>query len=116
MNLKNMLETNGCLCSLALNRNLKGLDISPAFEIFTKPNCVLTEVILIKEFNDLNSILAITVGETHIHCFSIEFGEITRNYNIIKQDINRTLIKFMNATEGAMIRKMSTKHLIENNK
>lgn len=112
MNLRKMLEENNCLCSLALNRNLKGLDVSPAFEIFTKPNCVLTEVVLVKEYNDVNSILVITIGEHNVHQYQLEYGEITANFNIEKDQINRALIKFMAYIEANEIRKMSTKHLL----
>lgn len=112
MNLKEILDNNEVLYSLPLSRQLKGLDVSPAFEVFTKPNSVVTELVLVKEFTDLNSLLAISITENNIHCLTIEFGETTANYNIDKKDINKNLFKFMTNIEGKTLRQMSAKHLL----
>ena len=114
MNLKEMLKQNDVLCSLPLSRQIKDLDVSPGFEIFTKPGEVVTEVLLVKELNDLNSMLVITVCEHYVHCHCIEFGQVLANNVIIdKNDINLELFRFMTRTEGKVLRDMSTKHLID---
>ena len=52
MNLKEMLNEQNVLYSLPLGRQLNDLDVSPGFEVFTKPGEVITEVLLVKEMND----------------------------------------------------------------
>ena len=114
MNLKEMLNDNGVLYSLPLGRQIKDLDVSPGFEVFTKPGEVATEIMLVKEMNDLNSLLVITVSEHHVYCYCIEFGQVVAdNYIIDKNDINLELITFMTRTQGKVIRSESTKHLLD---
>lgn len=113
MNLKAMLDANDVLYSLPLSRQLKDLDVSQGFEVFTKPGEVATEVMLVKEATDLNSLLVITISEHHVHCHCIEFGKVVANNVIIdKTDINLELFKFMTRTEGKVLRQMSSKHLL----
>lgn len=114
MNLKEMLDNNGVLCSLPLSRQIEGLDISPMFEVFTKPGEVVTEVVLVKELNDLNSMIVVTVCEHYVHCHCVEFGQVVANNVIIdKDDINLELFSFMCRTQGKVAREMSTKHLLD---
>lgn len=114
MNLKEMLNDNGVLYSLPLGRQITDLDVSPGFEVFTKPGEVATEIMLVKEMNDLNSLLVITVSEHHVYCYCIEFGQVVAdNYIIDKNDINLELITFMTRTQGKVIRSESTKHLLD---
>lgn len=113
MNLKNMLNDNGVLYSLPLGRQIEGLDVSPGFEVFTKPGEVVSEVMLVKELNDLNSLLVITVSEHHVYCYCIEFGQVVAdNYIIDKNEINLELITFMTRTQGKVLRDQSSKHLL----
>lgn len=113
MNLKEMLNEQNVLYSLPLGRQLNDLDVSPGFEVFTKPGEVITEVLLVKEMNDLNSLLVITVAEHHVYCYCIEFGQVVAdNYTIDKNEINLELITFMTRTQGKIIRDESTKHLL----
>lgn len=113
MNLKNMLNDNGVLYSLPLGRQIEDLDVSPGFEVFTKPGEVATEIMLVKEMRDLNSILVITVSEHYTYCYCVEFGQVLANNNVIdKKDINLELFRFMTRTEGKVIRDQSTKHLL----
>lgn len=114
MNLKEMLNDNGVLYSLPLGRQIDGLEVSPGFEVFTKPGEVATEIMLVKEMNDLNSLLVITVAEHHVYCYCIEFGQVVAdNYIIDKNEINLELITFMTRTQGKVIRSESTKHLLD---
>lgn len=113
MNLKAMLNDNGVLYSLPLGRQIEGLEVSPGFEIFTKPGEVISEIMLVKEMNDLNSILIITVSEYNVYCYCIEFGQVVAdNYIIDKNEINLELITFMTRTQGKIIRDESNKHLL----
>ena len=113
MNLKEMLDNNGVLYSLPLSRQIEELDVSPGFEVFTKPGEVATEVMLVKEMTNLNSILVITVSEYHTYCYCVEFGQVLANNNVIdNKDINLELFRFMTRTQGKVIRDQSTKHLL----
>ena len=114
MNLKEMLDNNGVLYSLPLSRQIKDLDVSPGFEVFTKPGEVITEVMLVKEIRDLNSLLVVTICEHYAHCHCVEFGQLVADNVIIdKDDIGLELFSFMCRTQGKAIREMSTKHLID---
>lgn len=114
MNLKEMLNDNGVLCSLPLSRQIEGLDISPGFEVFTKPGEVATEIILVNEIRDLNSIFIVTVCEHYVHCHCCEFGQVVADNVIIdKNDIDLELFRFACRTEGKVIRDMSAKHMID---
>ena len=113
MNLKEMLKQNDVLCSLPLSRQIEGLDVSHGFEVFTKPGDVISEIMLVKEMNDLNSLFVVTVCEYYVYCYCIEFGPVVANNNIIdKKDINLELFRFMTRTQGKVIRDESTKHLL----
>lgn len=113
MNLKEMLKQNDVLCSLPLSRQIEDLDVSPGFEVFTKPGEVIGEIMLVKEMNDLNSLLVITVSEHYVYCYCVEFGQTVANNTIIdKKDINLELFRFMTRTQGKVIRDESTKHLL----
>lgn len=114
MNLKEMLKENDVLCSLPLSRQINNLDVSPGFEVFTKPGEVIGEILLVKEMNDLNSLLVIAVSEYNVYCYCVEFGQVVaENVIIDKKDINLELFRFMTRTEGKALRDLSTKRLLD---